>query len=167
MDAQKFNKTLLTMNEEIELLKSLKMNLEKQKDMIFNSKAEDFSHMVRIEEDLLSRIRKVDSERLVYINQISLEYQMDSQLTITKLIELVNEPYKAKFEAIKSVFVNLIEEIRKLNLENRFLVKKSMVFVSKNLNVLKDFTKNDYIYSTNGGYGNVHTPAKRLLDQSI
>lgn len=167
MDAQKFNNTLLVMNEEIELLKSLQKNLAQQKDMIFNSKAEDFSHMVRIEEDLLSRIRKVDSERLIYINQISLEYKMDSQLTITKLIELVDEPYKKRFKTIKKVFVDLIEDIRKLNLENRFLVKKSMVFVQKNLNVLKDFTKNDYIYSTNGGYGNVHTPVKRLLDQSI
>lgn len=167
MNEQKYKKTLLVMNEEIELLKSLKGNLEKQKEMIFASKAEDFSHLIRIEEDLLQRIRTVDSERLMYLNQISLEYQLDSQITLTKLIELTKHPYKSKFSAMKEIFVGLIEEIRKLNLENRFLVKKSMVFVSKNLNILKDFTKNDYIYSTNGGYGNIHTPTKRIIDKSF
>ena len=167
MDSLRLEQTVLLMNEEIELLKSLKRTLEEQKQLIFQTDVSRFTDNIRLEDELLKKIKVVDQERLVIMNQLGREHNIDSQLTITRLIELVSEPFKIKMKTIKTIFTRLIEEIRQLNIENRFLVKKSMVFVQKNLSVLKDFTKNDYVYSMNGGYGNVITPVKRLVDTSI
>ena len=163
----KIRKAILLMNEEIELLKCLKDVLEQQKDLIFGNDVNKFTDAIRLEDDLLGRIKVIDQERLLYLNQLSLYWNMNSQITLTKLIDLVEEPFKTSIWRIKKIFVKLIEDIRQLNLENRFLVKKSMVFVQKNLNVLKDFTKNDYVYSMNGGYGNVHTPVNRMIDRNM
>jgi len=160
----RLNSALLLMNEEIQLLKALKNNLSSQKDLIFSDSAESFAEAVRLEDDLLARIKKVDRERLAVMNELSVVYNIESQITLTKLIDLVDPIYKPKVSVIKKVFLNLIGEIRKLNLENRYLVRKSVALVQKNLAILKDFTKNDYVYSMTGGYGQVHTPVRRLLD---
>ena len=167
MSTLRLEQTILLMHEEIELLKSLKRILEEQKQLIFQTDVSRFTDNIRLEDELLKKIKVVDQERLVLMNQIAREHNIDNQLTITKLIDLVNEPFKIKMKTIKAIFTRLIEDIRQLNIENRFLVKKSMVFVQKNLNVLKDFTKNDYVYSMNGGYGSIIAPARRLVDTSI
>ena len=167
MSEDNIKKIVLLMHEELELLKALKGTLEKQKNQIFNSKVEVFSETVQLEDDLLNRIKVVDQERVLFMNNLSLLYGEESQLTLTKLEEYVEDDYRKSISSIKEQFVTLLEDIRQLNLENRFLVKKSMVFVQKNLNVLKDFTKNDYVYSMNGGYGNVYTPANRMMDRSM
>ena len=155
------------MHEELELLIALKSTLENQKSQIFDSQVSNFSETVQLEDDLLNRIKVVDQERILFMNNLSLLYGEESQLTLSKLENYVDDSYKSSISIIKEKFLTLIEDIRQLNLENRFLIKKSMVFVQKNLNVLKDFTKNDYVYSTSGGYGNVYTPANRMMDRSI
>jgi len=167
MDSLRLDQTVLLMNEEIELLKALKRLLEEQKELIFQTDVARFTDNIRIEDELLKKIKVVDQERVQMMNQVGRELNIDSQLTITKLIDLVHEPFKIRMKTIKNIFTRLIEDIRQLNIENRFLVKKSMVFVQKNLNVLKDFTKNDYVYSMNGGYGNVVAPVNRLVDTTI
>ncbi len=167
MSEDNIKKIVLLMHEELELLKALKDTLEKQKTQIFGSKVDSFSDTVQLEDDLLNRIKVVDQERILFMNNLSLLYGEESQLTLTKLEKYVDGDYKISISNIKDQFISLIEDIRQLNLENRFLVKKSMVFVQKNLNVLKDFTKNDYVYSMNGGYGNVYTPANRMMDRSM
>jgi len=167
MNSLRLNQTVLLMNEEIELLRALKHLLEEQKELIFQTDVASFTDNIRMEDELLKKIKVVDQERVQMMNQIGRELKLDSQLTITKLIDLVQEPFKIRMKTIKNIFTRLIEDIRQLNIENRFLVKKSMVFVQKNLNVLKDFTKNDYVYSMNGGYGNVIAPINRLVDKTI
>jgi len=167
MSEDNIKKIVLLMHEELELLKALKDTLEKQKTQIFGSKVDSFSDTVQLEDDLLNRIKVVDQERILFMNNLSLLYGEESLLTLTKLEKYVDGDYKISISNIKDQFISLIEDIRQLNLENRFLVKKSMVFVQKNLNVLKDFTKNDYVYSMNGGYGNVYTPANRMMDRSM
>lgn len=167
MSTVRLEQTILLMNEEIELLKALKRILEEQKELIFKTDVNRFTDNIRLEDELLRKIKVVDQERVQVMSQVGKEFNLDSQLTITRLIDLVNEPFKIKMKTIKNIFTRLIEDIRQLNIENRFLVKKSMVFVQKNLNILKDFTKNDYVYSMNGGYGNVIAPVNRLVDTKI
>lgn len=167
MSTLRLEETVLLMNEEIELLKALKRILEDQKELIFKTDVNRFTDNIRLEDELLKKIKVVDQERVQVMNQVAREYNLDSQLTITKLIDLVNEPVKINIKSKKNIFTQLIEDIRQLNIENRFLVRKSMVFVQKNLNILKDFTKNDYVYSMNGGYGNVVSPVNRLVDTKI
>jgi len=167
MSTLRLEETVLLMNEEIELLKALKRILEDQKELIFQTDVNRFTDNIRLEDELLKKIKVVDQERVQVMNQVAREYNFDSQFTITKLIDLVNEPFKIKMKSKKNIFTQLIEDIRQLNIENRFLVRKSMIFVQKNLNILKDFTKNDYVYSMNGGYGNVVAPVNRLVDTKI
>ncbi len=159
--------TVLLMNEELELLRSLKKILSNQKELIFNSNVEAFTENVRTEESLLEAIKNVEKERLNYMNRLRKIFQYDSQLTLTKLAGMLEEPYKTTVFDLKKQYLSLLGDIRKLNLENRFLVKKSLIFVQKNLSILKDFTKNDFVYSSQGGYGEINAPLKRVLDTSM
>lgn len=164
---KQMNKIMLLLFEEVELLKTLKTILSNQKELIFSSNPGEFADSVMVEDDLLKRIKKIDLERLVIFNNMSTYFNLNKQLTLTNLIELVEEPYKTKLSGFKGLFTELVDDIRQMNMENRYLVKKSMVFVQKNLNMLKDFTKNNYIYSLSGNYGPVNTPVNRLLDTKL
>jgi len=164
---KQIEKLIETMETEIELMTALKTSLNGQKEYVLGSRAEQFIKCIYLIEDLLNNFKVKDLRRIEILDSIGLELKIKEQLTITELLKHLPFVYKSRLKKLRDEFVSLNDDIKVLNIENRFLIKKAYVFVQNSLKTFKHFTKNDFVYSVTGGYGNISQPVNRILDRSM
>lgn len=160
-------KLIQGMTKESALIKELKELIGSQKELILSNKIPEFMSNVSLQEELLDKIRAFERERIVILDTVGRELNLDHTPTVKEIITYAPDSEKVRLSFIRKKFITLSEEVKHLNVENRYMIKKSLAYVQKHLKLLKNFTKSDYVYSMNGGYGKVLTPVNRLIDRSV
>ena len=125
--------------------------LEGEKKAIVASNLDELKKTGREKEELLLKVRELEEQRQIMIKSIAefLELSPDD-LTITKLAELVEEPYSARFSRLRSELLPLSRTIQDMNEGNKALIEHSAELVRSAFSFLNNLIAADAVYYRSG-----------------
>ncbi|MBW1700769.1 MAG: flagellar protein FlgN [Deltaproteobacteria bacterium] len=145
------NKLLGLLEEETGFYRSLLSVLQKEKKAVVDSKLDELNEAGKEKESLLLKIRILEEERLRIQERLadSLGYEPQG-LTLTKLSQLVGEPYSTRLKVCYSNLLTLIPGIREINHSNKSLLTHSLELVRGSLALLNNFVASNAVYYRTG-----------------
>ena len=131
--------------------RSLLLVLEGEKKAIIASSLGELGKTVKEKEDLLLKIRTIEEQRRAVMKNLteSLGYA-PHELTITKLAELVEEPYSARFHSLCSDLLPLIKTVHDVNGVNKALLMHSVELIKSAFVFLNNLIAVNSVYYRSG-----------------
>ena len=111
-------------------------------------------------ERIVGRTKKLENERRGKSEEISLQLNSDSGLTLSQIVPLVEDKYASRLQELKETFLALAEKVQNTNKRNRFLLENSLKFVDKSLKILIQSQRREVAYSRNG---KMESPASSMF----
>ena len=153
---------LRLLEEETDLYRSLLSVLQKEKKAVVDSRLEELDEAGKEKEGLILKIRFLEEKRMRFQKRLgdSMGYEPE-ELTLTKLSQLVEEPYSIRLKICYSNLLGMIPSIQKINHSNRSLLTHSLELVKGSLSLLNNFVASNAVYYHTGemqmrdGSGNV------------
>ncbi len=110
-----------------------------KKHIILKNDIETLTTMNTVENSIISKINRLEKQRLEIINDISSVLTIDiNNFTLSGLAEALNvEEDKQKVLNIKDEMNDIIEKLNKANETNRILVESSLEYINYSMNVIK------------------------------
>lgn len=136
---------------EAALYGSLLLILQREKEAVIGSALKDLNEISKEKENILLKIRILEEQRLRILQRLADALGYSSQgLTLTKLSQLVNEPYSNRLRACHSNFLALIQSIREINHSNRALLTHSLELVRGSLSLMDTLMASNPVYYRTG-----------------
>lgn len=136
--------------DEEEVLELFLDCLTHQKECIVTNQVEQFDETVQQQERLIARIRELEAGRGEVVGSIARQAGTEVDLTITRLIEMNLGESSDELKSLKRTLAGLIERIKKANRVNQYLIKRSLSFVQRNIEMFIDEGDLTAIYLPNG-----------------
>ncbi len=152
--------------EEEEVLGQFLDCLTMQKECIVANKFDEFDETVLNQENLIRRIRALESGRIEVVSSIASLAGTDADLTITRLIELNLGESSEELRTLKKTLAGLIERIKKANKVNQYLIQRSLSFIQRNIDMFIDETDATETYLPNGSRQQ-RGPSRLLIDKAF
>ncbi len=144
-------KLLGLLEEETDLYRSLLSILQKEKKAVVASQLEELNEAGKEKESLILKIRILEEQRLRVQGRLADSLRYDPQdLTLTKLSQLVGEPYSIRLKICYSNLLTLIPSIREINHSNKSLLTHSLELVRGSLTLLNNFAASNAVYHRTG-----------------
>ncbi|MFH0882763.1 MAG: flagellar protein FlgN [bacterium] len=125
--------------------------LETQKSLLVKNKVEEFEESVRQQEELIEKIRELETERIKLVQQIAHGMNIDdNKVTITRLVEMSLGQVSSELKDVKRNMTQLVDRIRRANQVNQYLIKRSLNRAQRSIDLLIDEGLRDVIYEQNG-----------------
>lgn len=123
---------LLVLHEHLLTLAKQKSNILKTGDI------DSLNQQMKEEQKYILAIKQIENERIKLVQQMLSNYRLrDDEYTLSKVIEVSNEPLKQKLKDIKSKLIVIIEELKQVNALNQQLTHQSLQFVNVTLDMLR------------------------------
>ncbi|MDY6986651.1 MAG: flagellar protein FlgN [Thermodesulfobacteriota bacterium] len=144
-------KFLGLLDDEIGLYGTLLLILQREKRAVVGSNLKDLNESNKEKESLFLKIRILDEQRLALLERLAQALQQEApSLTLTKLSQLVEEPYASGIRNRQSSFLSLAQSIQEINLSNKALLDHSLDFVRGSLSLLNDLMPSCPFYYRTG-----------------
>lgn len=137
-------KTIL--KDELNIYNIIKELSDKKKDIIISRKVSELDKITQIEQELILKLGQLEKLREKTINEILKELKINSDITISSILENINSKEKKELESIKNNLLSTLNEIKKKNELNNMLIRDSLEYINFNLNLITN-TSNDVTYS--------------------
>ena len=152
---------------EIELHKNLLSLLHKEKACLIDLSTEEIVENTKKKETCTLKIKMLEESRLSLIKRLSPHFSIPLQdLTLSKLISLLEEPHRSDLDAVRSTLRSLMKSIQEINQHNSMVVKDALHYCQRSLDFLYSATVANPTYVDNG---KIKDPARfgRLLSKEI
>lgn len=160
------DKLVSLIREEEETLQQFLDCLSQQKESIVSNKFDQFDKTVQLQERLIQRIRELESGRVEVVGSIARLAGTDADLTITRLIEMNLGESSEELRLLKKTLAGLIEKIKKANKVNQYLIKRSLTFIQRNIDMFIDESDVSEMYLPNGSRQQ-RGPSRLLIDKAF
>ena len=145
------NEFLGLLEGELDLYRSLFLVLQKEKEAVVDSKLKELNESSKEKENLLLKIRILEEQRLKLLEKLADFLEFPSQdLTLSKLSQMVEEPYSTQLKDYYANFLALIQNIQDVNKTNKALVMHSMELVRGSLTLFNSLTAFNPVYYRTG-----------------
>jgi len=146
-----YDNLLDLLDGEAALYRALLSVLEGEKKAIIKSDLGELGKIGKEKEDLHLKIRKIEEQWQIMIKDLaeSLGYS-PHDMTITKLAELVEEPYSARFKSLSSDLLPLAKTIRDVNDGNKALIRHSVELIRSSFAFLNKLIADNVVYYRSG-----------------
>jgi flagellar biosynthesis/type III secretory pathway chaperone len=125
--------------------------LEIQKSLLVKNQVEEFEETVRQQEELIGKIRELETERINLVQQIAHGMNIDdNKVTITRLVELSLGQVSDELKSVKKNMTQLVDRIRRANQVIQYLINRSLNRAQRSIDLLIDEGLRDVIYEQNG-----------------
>jgi flagellar biosynthesis/type III secretory pathway chaperone len=160
-------KFLDLLDGEARLYGSLLFNLQKEKRSVVDSNIEKLAESTKEKENLFLKMRILEEQRLVMAEKLSeMLGEPRRALTLTRLCQLVEEPYATRIRDSQSSLLSLAQSIQEINLSNKALLKHSLDLVKGSLNLLNDLLSSCPVYFRTGRM-HASQPSGKVFDGKI
>ena len=130
---------------EISLHEDLKENLEKKLDAVGERDTETLQSLLKIEEDIVSKITKIEDEREEIIGRIADELEISKDVKAFELCELIPVPFSTNLMLKFAKLMELLNDISLLNMCVRGLLEFESSYIDFTLKLLSGrMNKNIY-----------------------
>ena len=139
------------LENEIDLYQSLLLILQQEKEAVVFSKLRELNESSKEKENHVLKIRILEEQRIKFLEKIaeSLEYP-SSQLTLSNLIQIIDEPYATRLRNIHNVTAALLQAIQEVNNSNKALVLHSLDLVRGSLALFNNLICPTAVYFRSG-----------------
>jgi len=128
----------------------LKIAVEKTDALVRNDAAE-VANITEKEKDLTDRAMKLGQAREQIISEMAEEYGMDpGQLTIEKLKQMAEEPYKSRLGEIRENMLDLIGKIKARNGINQRLTENAIKYLDFSIQLIAGPAHSAPVYGRGG-----------------
>ena len=145
------NKFLCMLEDETDFYRSLLLVAQKENRAIVDLKLKKLNEVVKEKENLFMDIQILEKQRLCILeeiaNTIGCQYQ---GLTLSKLSQLIEEPYSTKLNTCRSNLLVLTQTIQKVNNRNKNLIVHSLKLVRGSLALLDNLITPIPVYCRTG-----------------
>ena len=106
------------------LLDLLLFKLEEEQLVLASGKSRWLNHSTREVEVILEEIRHAEVLRAMEVDQVATELGLRPGVSLRRLVDIVDEPWKAIFEQHRTAFLTAAQEIQMLADSNRELLNR-------------------------------------------
>jgi len=139
------------LNKEIGLHGELLSILHKDRELLIDLCIEDLFESNKKKETCVLKIKMLEESRLLLIDKLSQHYTVPPQeLTLSRIISLVEEPFRSALNNARSNLSSLIKSIKEVNQGNELIVNDSLYYFNRSLNFLNYASSLSPIYVDNG-----------------
>jgi FlgN protein. len=135
---------LITRLEEIleneTILYSQILNLgNKKTDIIIKGKINELSVLAEQEQDIVSKLSKLELEREKITLTINKELSLpDRERTLSQILSSINSDHAAILSKTQNKLLNIIKQVKRVNDENGKLINNSLEYIEFSINVLSN-----------------------------
>ncbi|MBW1740676.1 MAG: flagellar protein FlgN [Deltaproteobacteria bacterium] len=145
------NKFLGLLEGETALYRSLLLVFQKEERAVVDSKLKELNETSKEKENLVLKIRILEEERVRMVERLAELLGYSPQLlTLTKLSQLVEEPYSTRLKDCCSNLSALIQSVQEANQANKALLTHSLELVKGSLALLNNLMPSNPVYYRGG-----------------
>lgn len=142
---------ILLIREEENVLENFLDCLSRQKEYIVQNKTDEFDETVKEEEELIIRIRTLESGRIHLVQSIANSTgAAQNELTLTRLIEMNLGENSEELKKLKRALAGLVDQVKRASRVNQYLIRRSLSFIQKNIDWFIDDGTLNATYMPNG-----------------
>ncbi|MBM3328383.1 MAG: flagellar protein FlgN [Calditrichaeota bacterium] len=160
------DRLIALIREEEHVLEEFLDCLNRQREAIIQNQMDAFDTSVREQESLIGRIRQLEDGRIKVVKEVAAAAGTEDDITITRLIELNLGESSDDLKSLKTVLSRLVEKVRKANRVNQYLIKRSLSFIERNIDLFIDEGDTAMVYQPNGARRSRGTP-HLILDRRL
>ena len=121
---------------EISLHEDLKRNLQKKLDAIGERDTETLENLIKVEEEIISRIAEVENERADKVEKIADELNISKDVKAFELCEMIPVPFSTDLMLKFAKLMELLNDISLLNMCVRGLLEFESSYIDFTLKLL-------------------------------
>jgi len=139
------------LNQEIELHKELLSFLQKDRELLVDLCVEGIFESNKKKETCTLKIKMLEESRSLLVDRLSQHFAIPPQeLTLSKIVSLVEEPYRSALDTARSTLTSLIKSIKEVNQGNSLIIKDSLHYFNRSLDFLYCASSASPTYVDNG-----------------
>ena len=107
-----------------------------EQEFIVTCQIDELMDITRVQETLALELKMLEEARLILVSKLSMTLEiLPEELTLTRLIELVEEPYATDYAAFRQEAISLVRELQNVNSQNAYLIGRSVEYISGELKI--------------------------------
>ena len=110
--------------------------LEQQQHALVNNDHEELNRVTAEQQHVLAESRRFNIERERVLDQIKRENAIEGDLTVTRLLEMIDESRADRLSTLRDAILDLNERIFKVRNQNAMLLNKSREYIRKTMDML-------------------------------
>jgi flagellar biosynthesis/type III secretory pathway chaperone len=137
---------------ETALYRSLLLVLQKEKRAVVDSELDVLNESSKEKENLILKIRILEEQRDHLQRNLAdfLGYSNGQALSMSALVQAVEEPYSSRLKSCCSNLLTLTQSIQEVNNSNKFLIMNSLELVRGSLTLLNNLIASNAVYYKTG-----------------
>jgi len=154
---------------EVDAFQSLLESLEHERDALVHHEIQALAAASAAQQALTAASAQLEAERVQVVKRLSAVLQEDADsLTLKRLIERVRGAHSDRLREMRETLIALQQKIRKANRHNAMLIKQSMKYVDKSLQILTgNGSASGGVYVQSGRLETSSSPMRGVLNQVI
>jgi flagellar biosynthesis/type III secretory pathway chaperone len=161
------DKLLGSLEHATELYRSLFRVVQNEKDAVVGLNLQQLNEACKAKENLLLKLRILEEQREQLMDRVAAELGCSPQgLTLTKLSQLVDEPYAHRLRDRSTDLLALIHTLQDATRQNKFLMSHSMQLIQGSYTLLNNLMAANPVYYRSGNVQN-NAQTGKLLNGDI
>lgn len=153
------NQLIDIISKEAALFESFLELLQRQKEMLVTNDLVGLQEVTERQHEKLTESRILNKQRETLVAQIKAARAIDGDLTVSRLLELVDQNEAHQLRQLRDIIVELNQKINDSRNTNAMLLNQSREFVAKTMAMLSKMNNPEPTYSSKM---NDHDPARPI-----
>ncbi|MDZ4722885.1 MAG: flagellar protein FlgN [candidate division Zixibacteria bacterium] len=124
--------------------------LNQQKTMLVSNNIDGLNATTELQREKLVESQLLARERERFVEQIKIVNALDGDLTVSRLIELVDSEHAETLHQLKETIIALNQKIAKVRDSNAMLINQSREFISRTMTMLAQIGRSESAYDRAG-----------------
>jgi hypothetical protein len=130
------NRLINIISREAEIFETFLSLLQRQKDVLISDDLEGLREVTRRQQETAIESRRLAKEREQVIEELRAEFAVSGDLTLSRLLELVDDREAEQLARLKDLIFSLNEEITQTRNSNVLLLNQSRDYIARTMNML-------------------------------
>jgi hypothetical protein len=138
-------------NREISCLEKFLTLLSEEQEFLVQRDVDSLRKSIEEQEKTIREERKLEEARIKLTDSLAGKLKIDEEeVNLSRLIELVEESYSTELRELQSTLASLYAKLERQRKKNEFLIKQSMKYVDKSIEVFSNLKRRDPRHSASG-----------------
>ena len=139
------------LNKEIELHEELLLYLQRDRELLVSLCVDDIFENNKKKETCTIKVKMLEESKLLLVDRLSKHYAIPyRELTLSKILSLVEDPYRTSLDTIRSKLIALMKNIKETNQGNSLILQDSLCYFKRSLDFLHCASSASPTYVDNG-----------------
>ena len=144
------NRLIEIISKEAALFESFLQLLQTLKEMLVTNNLSGLTEVTQQQQEKLLESRRLNRQREELVEQIKAANAIEGDLTVTRLLDLVDESQADRLLRLRDVIVSINDEINDVRNSNAMLLNQSREFIAKTMAALARINHPDVTYVPSG-----------------